>query len=155
MKITPEIITELKEDEVFVFGSNEAGRHGGGAARLAHQKFGAVMGVGFGHQGQSFAIPTLDWQVGRMDLSIVEMYISRFLNYAAINPELTFYVTKIGCGIAGYEICDIAHLFLNKFKSPNVALPREFVDYFAAKCPECGLSIHDKNCCQNDEDMWK
>jgi len=111
--------------------------------------------VGFGHQGQSFAIPTLDWQLGRMDLHIIEMYISRFLNYAVINPELTFYVTKIGCGIANYEINDIAQLFIDKHIPDNVALPQEFLTYFSTICHECGLSIHSPYCCQNDEDSWK
>ena len=127
MKITPEVITKLKKNAVFVFGSNESGFHGGGAARLAYEKFGAVYGVGFGHQGKTFAIPTLGWRLERLNLQLIEWHVDRFLVYASLNPKLTFYVTKIGTGIAGYQIADMARLFANKTIPDNVALPQEFI----------------------------
>ena len=97
MKYTPENITSLKEDEVFVFGSNLAGIHGGGAAKVAYQKFGAVMGQGVGIQGQSYAIPTMQ---GGVDT--IKPYVDEFLALASEWDQTTFYVTRIGCGIAGF-----------------------------------------------------
>ena len=105
-RITPSWIDSLKENEIFVFGSNLAGMHGGGAARIAHLHFGAVMGQGVGLQGQSYAIPTMQGGV-----ETIRPYVDRFIAYAKRHPEKHFLVTPIGCGIAGFEAEDIAPLF--------------------------------------------
>jgi hypothetical protein len=127
MNYTPEVIKELKPNEVFVFGSNEAGIHGAGAARLAKDKFGAIIGKGFGLWGQSFAIPTKDKDIRTLPLDIIERYIYAFFEFADMHPELTFYFTKIGCGWAGYKIEDIAPIVKSvPDKLSNVILPIEF-----------------------------
>lgn len=99
------MIDELKPNEVFVFGSNLDGQHAGGAAKLAHEKFGAQWGIGVGLQGNSYAIPTMD---GWFRL---EFYAKQFLFFAQLNPEFTFLLTPIGTGIAGYTYEDIEPLF--------------------------------------------
>ena len=123
---TPENITELKENEVFVFGSNLNGNHTGGAAYLAVEKFGAEMGNAEGIQGQSYAIPTLDKNMERINLTDLEQSINRLYDYAEENPEKTFYMTKIGCGIAGYEVSDIATIVNCRDIPANIIIPEEF-----------------------------
>lgn len=120
---TPEKITELKPNEVFVFGSNLAGHHDGGAARLAHQSFGAVMGEGVGLHGQSYAIPTM--QGG---LETIKPYVDEFINFAEKHPDLKFLVTRIGCGIAGFRDEEIAPLFKKTIDLENVLIPKRFID---------------------------
>lgn len=121
---TPDRITRLDENEIFVFGSNKEGRHGGGAARVAAERFGAQYGVGVGRTGQCYAIPTMD---GSLDL--IREYVEGFRCYAYCHPELTFYVTRIGCGIAGWKDEQIAPLFQWGYRSlANVILPREWVE---------------------------
>ena len=119
---TPEFITELKTDEIFVFGSNLAGMHGGGAAYVAFKKFGAVMGCGVGLRGQSFAIPTMQGGV-----ETIKPYVDEFITFASAHPELFFYVTRIGCGIAGFRDKEIAPLFKEALELENVCLPETFV----------------------------
>lgn len=133
MKYTPEIITILKKNEVFVFGSNEAGYHGAGAARTAVDLFGARMGQGFGMAGDTFAIPTKDWRIKTLPFAHVCFYVSRFVNFAKKNKEKTFLVTKIGCGLAGFKIEEIAHIFweASADRADNIILPKEFADYCA------------------------
>lgn len=121
---TPESIKTLGRREIFVFGSNLAGKHAGGAARVALNRFGAVWGQGEGLQGNSYAIPTMQ---GGIDT--IKPYVDRFIEFAEYEKALTFYVTKIGCGIAGFAIKDIAPLFRNAYNLSNVILPIEFVDY--------------------------
>lgn len=120
-RVTPEWIDDLQENQVFVFGSNLAGMHGGGAARIARLRFGAVMGNGVGMQGRSYAIPTM--QGGTKTIS---PYVNDFIRYAYEHPELTFLVTPIGCGIAGFEPEDIAPLFENACEVENIWLPESF-----------------------------
>lgn len=96
---------------VFVFGSNEAGIHGAGAALVAVKKHGARYGMSYGHVGDSFAIPTKDQDIKSLNLGRIEMYIDGFLAYAAGHPELTFQITQVGCGLAGFKAKDIAPLF--------------------------------------------
>ena len=96
-RTTPEFISELQPGEIFVFGSNLRGMHGGGAAYAAYRKFGAVMGQGVGLQGQSYAIPTMQGGV-----ETIRPYVDEFIAFAKAHPELTFLVTRIGCGIAGF-----------------------------------------------------
>lgn len=118
------MITSLKPNEVFVFGSNLAGIHGAGAARDACQKFGAIRGKGVGHYGESYAIPTKDFRIETLPLWSIKQFVDDFLAYARRNPQLTFLLTPIGCGLAGYSPSDIAPMF--KDAPPNVILPQEF-----------------------------
>jgi len=98
---------------VFVFGSNEAGRHGGGAALYAYQRKGARYGKGYGHYGESFALPTKDHGIKTLPLERIQRYVTGFLVYAEGNPNITFQVTQVGCGLAGYSPADIAPMFVN------------------------------------------
>lgn len=106
---------------VFVFGSNLAGRHGRGAALYARQKHGAQYGVGLGRTGNAFAIPTKDENIHTLPIDQISVYVKQFLAYAKAHPELTFEVTKIGCGLAGYCEEDIAPLFAGA--TENCQLP--------------------------------
>jgi hypothetical protein len=126
MKFTPDKITKLKKNQVFVFGSNEAGIHGAGAAKLAVEKFGAKMGMGYGLQGQSFGIPTKDTFIRTLSLDKIEFYIYSFLSEVMEYPDTEFLLTKIGCGLAGYSEEEIANLFKGKFIPENVILPESF-----------------------------
>ena len=119
---TPERITELKPNEIFVFGSNLAGAHGGGAARLAYNRFGAIWGQGVGLHGQSYAIPTMQGGV-----ETIRPYVDEFIRFAMTRPDLKFYVTQIGCGIAGFKTEEIAPLFQAAIDVENVILPKPFV----------------------------
>lgn len=120
---TPERILELKQNEIFVFGSNLAGAHGGGAARIAYERFGAIMGQGVGLQGQSYAIPTMQGGV-----ETIKPYVDEFIAFAKQHPEYKFLVTRIGCGIAGFLDEEIAPLFANAIDVENIILPKEFAD---------------------------
>lgn len=102
-KYTPENITHLEPDDIFVFGSNLDGLHMGGAARVAYEKFGAVWGQGVGIQGQSYAIPTMQGGV-----ETIKPYVDQFIELAREWDQNTFYVTRIGCGIAGFTDEEIA-----------------------------------------------
>lgn len=121
LKFTPENITELDPDEVFVFGSNLQGMHCGGAARTAVLRFGAIMGQGVGMQGQSYAIPTMQGGV-----ETIRPYVDEFIALAREWDQTTFYVTRIGCGIAGFTDEEIAPLFADALPLYNVRLPRSF-----------------------------
>lgn len=123
---TLESITSLKPSEVFVFGSNLAGRHDAGAAKLAFEKFGAVYHQGIGHFGRSYALPTLDENLRRLPLSEIKRHVGDFVDYASEHPGLTFLVTKIGCGIAGFTPHEIGLLFFYFPVPLNVTLPKEF-----------------------------
>lgn len=120
---TPERIDSLKLNEIFVFGSNLEGIHGGGAAFAAWKNFGAIWGQGVGLQGRSYGIPTMH---GGVD--VIKPYVDQFIDFAKEHPELTFFVTKIGCGIAGFSCDEIGPLFAEAVDMPNVILPKEFVD---------------------------
>ncbi|SEA79406.1 hypothetical protein SAMN05216462_2549 [Xylanibacter ruminicola] len=117
-RVTPERITELGENEVFVFGSNLAGAHGGGAALLAYRKFGAIWGRGVGLQGQSYGIPTMH---GGVDA--IKPYVDEFIEFAKTRPDLTFLVTRVGCGIAGFTNEEISPLFAKAHEVENIVLP--------------------------------
>lgn len=119
---TTDNITELKPDEVFVFGSNLEGMHGGGAAYYAFRHFGAAMGCGVGLRGQSYAIPTMQGGV-----ETIKPYVDDFIAFAKDHPELFFLVTRIGCGIAGFKDKEIAPLFAEAADVPNICLPETFV----------------------------
>lgn len=128
MRYTPDAIDELGDNEVFVFGSNTAGNHQGGAARFARSKFGAVMGKGEGLYGKTYALPTADLTFQGLPLSVISGHISKFIIFAKHHKELTFLVTKIGCGIAGFKIEEIAPMFRDALGETNIILPKEFSD---------------------------
>lgn len=130
-RVTPYYVDNLEENQIFVFGSNPEGIHNGGAAYVALKKFGAEYGKGEGMQGSSYAIPSTG--------SIAELTdaIRRFTEYAYDHPELHFLVTRVGCGIAGWSVSDVAPLFSDCVKLENVSLPKEFWDYL-------GLKMHNK-----------
>ncbi|MBD5201771.1 MAG: hypothetical protein HDS56_02970 [Barnesiella sp.] len=128
LKFTPEHITHLDQDDVFVFGSNLAGMHGGGAAMQAFRHFGAEWGNGVGPQGQSYAIPTMQGGV-----ETIKPYVDDFIEYARECDQNTFYVTRIGCGIAGFTDEEIAPLFDEALDLYNVRLPESFVKIILAE----------------------
>lgn len=117
-RTTPEFITELQPNEIFVFGSNLKGMHGGGAAYVAYRKFGAIMGQGVGLQGQSYAIPTMQGGV-----ETIKPYVDEFIQFAKEHQNLTFLVTRIGCGIAGFTDDEISPLFEKAHDVENIVLP--------------------------------
>jgi hypothetical protein len=117
-RTTPEFITELQPGEIFVFGSNLRGMHGGGAAYVAYRKFGAILGQGVGLQGQSYGIPTMQGGV-----ETIRPYVDEFIAFAQEHPELTFLVTRIGCGIAGFTDDEISPLFDKAHDIDNIILP--------------------------------
>lgn len=121
METTPDKIVMLRANEVFVFGSNAGGLHGGGAARFAHEHFGAVWGEGHGHHGQTYAIDTMS------GLDVLADEARTFLAYAAAHPDLRFLLTPVGCGIAGYTPGEVAPLFADA--PDNVTIPASFLPY--------------------------
>lgn len=125
-RVTPEHISKLKINEVFVFGSNESGRHGLGAAKTA-LGWGAKWGQAEGIQGRTYGIPTKDSSV-RRTLSIVEIkpYVDRFIEFAKNNPDFIFLVTEVGCGLSKYHPKDIAPLFIDAINVDNIHLPDRF-----------------------------
>ena len=118
-RITPERIEHLRPGQIFVFGSNLQGQHAGGAAAIALARFGAVWGQGVGLQGQSYAIPTMQGGV-----ETIKPYVDEFIAFAKEHKELTFLVTRIGCGIAGFTDQEIAPLFVKAHKVDNILLPK-------------------------------
>lgn len=108
----------LRPDEVFVFGSNAGGQHGGGAARITHERFGAVWGEGHGHHGQTYAIDTMS------GLDVLAREARDFIAYALAHPELRFLLTPVGCGIAGYTPEQVAPLVVGV--PPNATVPAAF-----------------------------
>jgi hypothetical protein len=121
-------------DLVFVFGSNLAGRHGKGAALGARLHRGAIYGRGVGPQGNAYAIPTKDRQLRVLPLQVIRAYVGEFLNYAPRQPNISFELTPIGCGLAGYRPEQIAPMFSDA--PPNVILPDAFDTVLAAGLPE-------------------
>lgn len=130
-RVSRSSITSVAKDEVFVFGSNRAGQHLGGAAAYAYEHFAAKWDVGEGRTGYCYAIPTME------GIPFMRMAIDRFIAHATlnlkqpVNKRRIFLVTKVGCGIAGYSVADVAPLFKKAIKLPNVFLPLEFWEYYA------------------------
>ena len=114
---------------IFVFGSNLAGRHGAGAALTARREYGAIYSVGKGPQGNAYAIPTKDARFASLSLATIRRYVGEFLIYAIAHPDLTFFVTRIGCGLAGYTDEDIAPFF--RGAPENCLLPEGWRGVFA------------------------
>lgn len=125
-RVTPENIRCLGKNEIFVFGSNEAGRHGKGAA-LQALSFGAIKGKGTGLCGATYAIPTKNANLKTLPTDVIKCYVEDFAVFAKYHPELNFLVTKIGCGLALYEPSDIGPMFETVLELPNVVLPIEFL----------------------------
>lgn len=146
--IASDRIDTLEKDEIFVFGSNLAGHHMGGAARAAHMKFGAEWGIGVGLTGQSYAIPTMQGGV-----ETIKPYVNQFIEFAKNNSDMKFLVTRIGCGIAGFKDEEIAPLFKKAVAISNIYLPRDFYKvlvapymrqcfYYGKNVPEdCGAQV--------------
>lgn len=125
-KVTPSKVTSLKDNEVFVFGSNEAGIHGKGAAKLA-TKWGAIYGIPEGFMTQVYAIPTKDKTIKyTLPIETIEKYVETFINFAKENDDKVFLVTEIGCGLAGLTPSDVAPLFEKAKELNNVWLPISF-----------------------------
>ena len=122
-RVTSSNIKELQPNEIFVFGSNLEGQHGGGAALLAYKKWGAIWGQGVGLQGQTYGIPTMQGGV-----ETIAPYVDEFIRFAQEHPELIFLVTEIGCGIAGFRPKEIAPLFKEAIQVENIHLPQRFWD---------------------------
>lgn len=122
-RVLQDRITDLRPGEIFVFGSNLEGAHGGGAALLAYRKWGAVWGQGAGLQGQTYGIPTMHGGPEK-----IRPYVDEFIGFARLHPELKFLVTEIGCGIAGFTPEEIAPLFKAAVGVENICLPRRFWD---------------------------
>ena len=126
----PDLITdEIMADKyrVFVFGSNESGRHGLGAAKQA-MKWGAIMGLAFGLQGQTYAIPTKDRCIKHtLPLPVIQDYVDRFINFAKVTPHITYLVTEIGCGLSHLTPEYVAPLFLSALPVHNIRLPKRFL----------------------------
>lgn len=120
-RVTPQYVNDLSENEIFVFGSNLAGAHGGGAARLAYRRWGAVWGQGVGLQGKCYAIPTMHGGP-----EAIRPYVDEFVAFAKSHPDMKFLVTEIGCGIAGFSPSDIAPLFAGAVDVDNIYLPERF-----------------------------
>lgn len=118
-----------QQQEIFVFGSNLSGRHGAGAARYAYKHHGAVMGQGIGLQGSSYALPTKGVNINFMPLKKISRHVDEFIEFAKSRPDLTFRVTRVGCGLAGFKDEQIALLFRDALELPNVRLPKGWRHY--------------------------
>lgn len=128
------IVKSLAEDTVFVFGSNMAGTHAGGAAKTALLHFGAMKGAGRGWSGQSYAIPTMNEHLQQMPLSQIQHYIEDFKIYTKNHPKMKYFITSIGCGVAGYTVEEIAPMF--KGISKNVIFPISFRPFVEKTLPK-------------------
>ena len=125
-RFTPDLVEQLSNCEIFVFGSNLEGMHMGGAARVAHQEFGAEWGVGDGPTGRCYAIPTMHG-----GLESIRPYAEKFIAYAKEHPMNRFLLTRVGCGIAGFKDSDMAQLFEDALDVPNIAYPRQWLPFMA------------------------
>ena len=124
-RTTPDLIQNVHENEIFVFGSNESGRHGKGAAKTA-LRFGAKLGLGNGISGNSYGIPTKNAKIRTLGQRTIKKYVQEFIEYAKENKDKVFLVTEIGCGLAGYSAEDIAPMFESTIDIENVHLPAKF-----------------------------
>lgn len=127
MQYTPEIINELAPNEIFVFGTNQYAKHGGGAALIASRKFGAIYGeCPIGLVGNTYGIITTSFNEIPVSLEFIRSQVETLYYFALLRPDLTFLVTKIGTGIAGFSIDEIKTVFRLPFKPQNIILPIEF-----------------------------
>jgi len=128
-RVTPEFVTSLKDNEIFVFGCRRSGRHWEGAAAYALEHFGAIFEKGEGIQGRSYAIPTAG-----VGLKVINEAVGRFIRYAKEHPEKHFLVTPVGCGLGGWRVSMIAPMFADAVSLSNVSLPADFWEFL-----QCGL----------------
>src|SRR5687767_9859253 len=128
-RVTPDEISQVGFGDMFVFGSNESGIHGAGAAKFALDHCGAISGIGFGPQGRSFGIPTKNWNLKVLSLFEISFYTNRFIDWINYrvpkDSKAKIYVTRIGCGLAGFEAEDIAPIFAPLRNHKNVWLPQD------------------------------
>lgn len=129
MKTYKGFITKLPDKGIFVFGSNTEGHHAGGAALMAVERFGAIHGEPSGIQGQSYAIPTVKAHIEKLSIGAIQAHVQEFLDFARANPDMEFYLTPIGTGIAGFNIDEMAMLFREGTTLDNLIFPEEFVTY--------------------------
>lgn len=130
MEYTPEIITELAPNEIFVFGTNQYAKHGGGAALIASRKFGAIYGESpIGLVGNTCGIITTSFNDVPVSLEFIRSQVETLYYFALLRPDLKFFVTKIGTGIAGFSIEEIKGAFFLPFKPKNIILPIEFLHH--------------------------
>lgn len=131
----------MPQEMIFVFGSNLVGIHGAGAALCAARQHGAERGVGEGRTGRSYALPTKDEHIRTRSLEDIQVSVNKFLEYAGQHPELTFQVTRVGCGLAGYADDDIGPMFA---RAPgNCKLPDEWLRFICQRDDECHNSYMD------------
>lgn len=116
----------IKDNYIFVFGSNEAGRHGKGAAKIAYRDYGALYGKGVGFAGRSYAIPTKDRYLNVLELEKIQKYVSQFIGFAVLAPYSEFKVTRIGTGYSRYQDKDIAPMF--KYAPDNCLFDTKWKD---------------------------
>lgn len=131
--ITPENLgPNLRQNQCVLIGTNEAGIHGAGIARVALDHWGARLGQGFGVMGTCFGLPTKDWEIETLPLDTIEFYVKRYITWTQIirNYKWVHLVTKIGCGLAGYKVPDIAPMFEKCLKYRNIWLPKDFLDFY-------------------------
>jgi len=129
-RVSSDCIDSLNQFEVFVFGSNLSGRHGLGAAKTA-MKWGAVYGQAEGFAGQTYAIPTVNATItDKLCVEEIKVYVDRFINFAKQYHHQRFLVTEIGCGLAGWDVADIAPLFKEAIAVQNIYLPKRFWEYY-------------------------
>ncbi len=126
MRFTPENITKLEENEIFIFGSNLAGRHGAGAAKVAKDKFDAVYGIGKGLTGRCYAFPTKDKYIKTLPINLLKEEFIDLFTCCEDFPEYTFLLTKVGCGLAGHSVKDIVGCFKDLPIPANLVMPAEF-----------------------------
>lgn len=127
--------------EIFVFGSNLAGRHGKGAAHIAYREHGAAYNVGVGPWGKSYAIPTKDWNLAPLPLGVIQVYVYQFLNYADMSQhssENIFRVTRVGCGYTGYQDHEMAAVFLLRDIPKNCAFDTKWKQFLGKKAKYWG-----------------
>lgn len=151
MRITPENLTELSSRQRVSIGTNESGIHGAGIAQYAFDNWGLVWGQGFGPSGMCFGVPTKDWRIGKLDLGVIDSYISRYIQWMKAT-KYNHLVTKVGCGLAGYTPNQIAPMFAECINMTNVWLPEEFIkvisnpmswDYIIVKSSKYGTEPDD------------
>jgi hypothetical protein len=132
MKTTPDLITSLEPNQIFVFGSNLSGWHAGGAAKAA-MDWGAIWGNGIGIQGQTYAIPTKNYGIANtLTIDQIKPHVNAFLAYAIDHKECEFLVTEIGCGLAGLTYEEVAPLFILAMFYDHIVLPQKFIDHLAS-----------------------
>jgi hypothetical protein len=153
-RVSAERITDLKENEVFVFGSNTGGRHGAGAAKMAYDRWGAIYGVSQGLQGKSYAIPTKDDRLNTLSIPTISAFVRNFTIFASENPQLKFLVTEIGCGLAGLRPSEVGPLFKDCLDLENVYLPKSFLESLKGKSFEFDFYFDHDNRWYVDLPSW-